>query len=82
MANIFLDRAQPWAYGARMAVADTTKPPPGFTVARSSELDPLHGRSDRWGYRGQVNGWAVFGCGRESWLAACLAAWAVVGGQP
>ena len=32
MTNIFLDRAQPWAYGARMAVADTHEP---FLVGRA-----------------------------------------------
>ena len=65
-----------------MAVTDTTKPPPGFTVARSSELDPLHGRSDRWGYHGeQADGFAAYGCGYPSRTAARLAAWSAYGGE-
>ena len=54
-------------------------PPRGITVARSSVLDPLFGRSDRWGYRGEVDGRAVFGCGHVTREAACLAAWTAVG---
>ena len=56
----------------------SAEPPPGITVARSSVLDPLFGRSDRWGYHGEVDGLAVFGCGRVSRAAACLAAWEAV----
>jgi hypothetical protein len=53
------------------------EPPPGVVVMRSSELDPLFGCSDRWGYRGQINGVAVYHCGLQSHAAACLAAWGV-----
>lgn len=56
----------------------SVEPPPGVIVARSSVLDPLFGRSDRWGYQGEVEGRAVFGCGRVSRAAACLAAWEAV----
>lgn len=51
------------------------EPPPGIVVMRSAELDPLFGCSDRWGYRGQVGGVAMYRCGLESHGAACRAAW-------
>ena len=53
--------------------------PPGVVVMRSNQLDPLFGCSDRWGYRGQINGVAVYRCGLESRAAACRAAWEVAG---
>jgi hypothetical protein len=53
------------------------EPPPGVVVLPSRELDPLFGASDRWGYRGEINGVAVYRCGLESRAAACLAAWEV-----
>jgi hypothetical protein len=55
------------------------EPPPGFVVARSSELDPLFGSSDRWGYRGQVDGRSFYRCGLESRAVACRAAWEAYG---
>jgi hypothetical protein len=54
------------------------EPPPGIVVMTSAELDPLFGCSDRWAYRGQVGGVALYRCGLESREAACRAAWEAI----
>lgn len=60
---------------SRDASERDVEPPPGFVVMRSSELDPLFGCSDRWGYRGQVGERSMYRTGLESRAAACRAAW-------
>ena len=41
-------------------------PPPGFVVLRESEIDPEHGRTDRWVCRGIINSRSVIRSGLRS----------------
>lgn len=49
--------------------------PPGFVVLRESELDPEHGRADRWVCRGIINSRSIIRSGLRAESSACRAAW-------
>jgi hypothetical protein len=52
-----------------------TKPPHGFEVMTCADLDPEHGRADRWLYHGRVGRRSCIRAGFKSHEAACHAAW-------
>jgi hypothetical protein len=53
------------------------RPPPGFEVMPTVELDPEQGREDRWLYHGRVGGRSQLRAGFKSRAEACRAAWIV-----
>lgn len=53
------------------------KPPPGFVVLRESEIDPAHGREDRWSSRGVLDGRTIIRSGLRTEASATRAAWFV-----